>query len=158
MKTLATVLLIGLAAMVWADDTEKEETPWFDLETCGMCSHLAAEEGLLEHMQWKTYKTATGMMSITTVDEGYEGKFKNAQSQMQESGEKLMQGEKMPLCGMCQSFGALHGTGKVEWESWETPAGYVTMMSATDPEIIEMIHEHAQHTIDAMADMAKQTE
>lgn len=70
----------------------------------------------------------------------------------------LTAGEDLPMCGMCQSFGVLHATGKVKWESWETPAGHITLMTSTDPEVIEMIHEHAQRTIEEYAKMVKQVQ
>ncbi len=162
MRIAASIMMLAIAAFASAADEpheqSAEDSPWFDLQNCGMCRHLSVEEDLMDHMQWENYRIATGMMSITTIDEGYEAKFKNAQANMEKAGEKLMAGEHMPLCGMCRSFGELHQTGKVQWENWETPAGHIMLMTSTDPDAIEMIHEHAQKTIEEYARTAKQVE
>lgn len=162
MKITVTIMMLALAALAFAGEEQDrksvDEIPWFDLESCSICKHLASEEGLMEHLHWEYFKTSMGMMSVTVVDEGYETKFKNAQANMKKAGERMKSNEEMPLCGMCRSYDQLLRTGKVEWESWETPAGHIMLMTSTDPEVTEMIHEHAQKTIEEYAKMAKQLE
>ena len=152
MKKILTILAVeavaafGVAMVQAGDEETAAATPWFDLENCGMCKHLNSEEGLMEHMQWENYNIPTGMISITTVDEGYEEKFERVNQKMAEAGAKLMAGEEMHLCGMCQSFGKIYMTGKVMDQEIETDAAHIWVMTSTDPEVIDMIHKHCNRT------------
>jgi len=158
MLALAAMLVIGITAGYAEEKATPVETPWFDLENCGMCKHLMAEEGLMDHMTWENYVVGTGMMSVTVVAPGWEEKYKEMSAAMDATGKKLMAGEQMYLCGFCQSFGMLFATGKVKWEEVETKAGYVSLMTSTDPETIKMIQTHAQRTIDEYKKMETEHE
>jgi len=97
-----------------------------------MCKHMMAEEGL---------------MSVTVVAPGYEDAFTRTMTNMKATSEKLMTGEKMYLCGFCQSYGALHMTG-ANFERFETIGGYIKLVTSGDPAVVEKIHAHGQRTID----------
>jgi len=162
------VLLVGAVAVLYAQEETKPaekpamaETPWFDLENCAFCKNITAEEGLMDNMTWETYVIPTGMMTVTVVDPAYEAKFQNAMKNMEETGKRLMAGEKLPMCGMCQSFGMLFATGKMDYKMLDTKAGHIELATSTDPEVIAMIQKHAQRTIDEYAkleQMEKPTE
>jgi hypothetical protein len=150
-----TTLLLGLTTLVVFSlpvAFAADETPWFDLDHCAMCKNMTAEKGLMDHMTWENYLTKDGMMSVTVVAEGYEKAFDRSMKNMQATSEKLMSGEKLYLCGFCQSFGALHLAG-ANFENFETEAGYINLVTSTDPAIIEKIHAHGQRTIDEYAKM-----
>lgn len=156
----AVALLVGGVVVLQAQDemaaTDKPapaEKAWFDMVNCGFCKHLTAEEGLLQHSTWENFIIPTGMISVSTVEPGYEEKMKNAMHNMEETGMKMMAGETVPMCGMCQSFGMIMATGKAEWKDIDTKAGHLQIMTSTDPEVITMIQEHAQRTIDEYAKM-----
>lgn len=143
-------LLIGFTALVVLSlpaAFAAQETPWFDLEKCDMCKNMTAEKGLMEHMEWENHLTKDGMMSVTVVAEGYEEAFHRSMKNMEAAGQKMMSGEKLYLCGFCQSYGALHMAG-ANFENFETEAGYINLVSSTDPAVIEKIHAHGQRTID----------
>lgn len=153
-------LLVGAVAVLYAQDeavpiekTAMTEAPWFDMENCAFCKNLTAEEGLMQHMTWENYVIPTGMMSVSTVAPGYEAKFQNAMKNMEEAGNRLMAGEKLPMCGMCQSFGMLFATGKMDYKMFDTKAGHIELATSTDPEVIAMIQKQAQRTIDEYAKM-----
>jgi hypothetical protein len=61
---------------------------------------------------------------------------------------KMQSGEQVPLCGFCTSYGKLMMAG-VQMEEIETEFGHISLMTASDPEVVKMIHDHGQHTIDA---------
>ncbi len=139
---LITVIIISLPVAFAA----QEET-WFDLENCSMCKNMSDEEGLMENMEWANYLTKDGMMSVTVVAEGYEKAYKRSMKNMQATGQKLMAGEDLYMCGFCQSYGALHMAG-VNFENFETDAGYINLATSHDPAVVEKIHAHGQRTID----------
>jgi hypothetical protein len=62
-----------------------------------------------------------------------------------------MAGEHLPMCGMCQSFGMLFATGKMDYKMFDTKAGHIELATSTDPEVIALIQKHAQRTIDEYA-------
>jgi len=123
------------------------EGAWFDLENCAMCKNMSAEEGLMEHMEWENHLVENGMLSITRVDPAYEDAFKRSMDNMQATGQKLMTGEQMHLCGFCQSYGGLHMSG-ANFEMIKADAGYIDLVTSGDPKIVAMIHKHGQRTID----------
>ena len=84
-----------------------------------MCKHMSGEEGLMEHMEWENHLTKDGMMSVTVVGHGYEEAFGRAMANMEATGGKMMAGEKMYLCGFCQSYGGLMMAG-ANFENFET--------------------------------------
>jgi hypothetical protein len=138
-----TTLLVMSVPVAFA----AEESPWFDLENCSMCKHMSAEEGLMEHMEWENLLTKDGMMSVTVVDPEYDEAFHRSMENMEAVGMKLMSGEKMYLCGFCQSYGALHMAG-VNFENFETDAGYISLATSHDPAVVKQIHTHTQKIID----------
>jgi hypothetical protein len=150
MKNKKFPLLFGLIAMVILSlpvAFAAQDEAWFDLENCSMCKHMSSEEGLMENMEWGNYLTKDGMMSVTVVAEGYDKAFKRSMKNMEATGHKLMAGEKLYMCGFCQSYGALHMAG-ANFENFETDAGYINLATSHDPAVIEKIHAHGQRTID----------
>ncbi len=144
--TLA-VCVLALATFVAPVTAAPGSDPWFDLENCEMCKHMTAEKGLMENMEWENHLTTDGMMSITIVAAGYEEAFARSMKNMKATGEKLMTGEKMYLCGFCQSYGGLHMAG-ANFEHIEAKAGTIELMTSHDPAIVKKIHAHGQQTID----------
>ena len=67
---LLLAMVVAVAAFVVAEDK-----PWFDLENCSMCKGMMAQEGLMENMTWDHYLTKNGMMSVTTIADGYREKY-----------------------------------------------------------------------------------
>jgi len=150
MNSKRTALVFGvftLAALALPLAAAPGATPWFDLENCSMCKNMSSEEGLMEHMEWENHLTTDGMMSITIVAAGYEEAFARSMKNMKATGEKLMTGEKMYLCGFCQSYGGLHMAG-ANFEHIETKAGTIELVTSHDPAIVKKIHAHGQKTID----------
>ncbi len=118
-----------------------------------MCKNMMAEEGLMEAMDWENHLTKDGMMSVTIVAAGFEEAFERSMKNMQASSEKMMSGEKMYLCGFCQSYGGLNKSG-ANFEHIETKAGMVELVTSHDPAVVAKIHAHGQKTIDEYNKMA----
>lgn len=149
MLVLAALVVFGFVA---GAVTAEEEMAWFDLTNCSMCKQMANEEGLFENTTWETHLIANGAMSIITVEESHKAAFERAHKNMQEVGMKLHSGEKMHLCGFCQSYGMLMMSG-AKVESVEGKISTVNLMTSTDPEVVEKIQAHAQKTIDEYKEM-----
>ncbi len=142
---ICTALAAVVLAIPFTCDAGEE--CWFDLENCSMCKHLVAEKGLLENMEWENYVIADGMLSVTHVAPGYEEAYGRCMHNMEQTGQQLMTGQQMYLCGFCQSYGGLHMAG-AHFETIETGVGDIDLVTSSDTEVAEMIRVHAQRTID----------
>ncbi len=131
------------------------EGAWFDLENCSMCKNMSAEKGLMEHMEWETHLITNGMLSVTVVDPEYKEAFDRSMQNMKKTGEKLMAGEQMHLCGFCTSYGGLRMAGAT-FDYVETDAGHIDLVTSSDPKVVEMIRKHGQRTIDEYEKMMKE--
>ena len=143
----ALLVMLGLALVNTAVQAQEHEGGWFDLHNCAMCKNLSAEEGLLEHMTWENHIIPNGMMSIAVIPDDYQGAMDRVHHNMQAVVKKLQSGEQMPLCGFCQSYGKLMEMGAQEQEI-KSAAGYISLLTSDDPQVVKKIHEHAQKTID----------
>ena len=152
-KGISLLLAVFAVATLFLPATfAAQGDPWFDLDNCKMCQPMTQEKGLMENMEWENHLTADGMMTVTVIAPGYEKAFESVMKKMEATGEKLMAGEKMHLCGFCQSYGGLQMAGAT-FENFVTGGGLINLVTSRDPAVIEMIHEHGQKTIDEHAKM-----
>ncbi len=137
-----------LALLVAVGFTNGGEKAWFDIENCAMCKNFAAQEGLMDNVDWETHKISNGMLTVTKIASGYEEKFQKAAMAMQATATELQSGEQMHLCGFCTSYGELMMAG-VSSDTIESEIGVIQLVTSNDKAVVKKIHEHAQHTIDA---------
>ncbi len=149
MKALRIGLLLAMVVAV-AAFVVAEDKPWLDLENCTMCTGMMAQEGLMDNMTWDHYLTKNGMMTVTTIADGYQEKYEASHKTMMKTMEKMKAGEEMYLCGFCTRHGELAQAG-VNKEHFSTKAGEVSLMTSTDKKQVEEIHAFAQKTIDELA-------
>jgi hypothetical protein len=146
-----TVAMMALAViLLGAGSASAAPKAWLDLENCGMCKNLLVDMDLFQHMTWDTYLLTNGMMEVTTHPAGYEDRFKKLMASFESCGAKMMAGEQMPMCGMCESYGQLMMSG-AKMDQVQTKAGWVTVMSSQDPKVVAMILAHGRRTIDEYA-------
>ena len=145
--SLLACLCIGLTVAEAGD-----EKPWFDLENCGMCKGMSSIPGLMENMTWETHVISNGMMTFTMVDAEYAKAYAKAKKMMEATGKKMMEGEKVDLCGFCSSFGSLAMAG-ANIEAVETKGGEVMLMTSADEALVKKIQAHAETSIEEFAKM-----
>ena len=139
--------LLALVAMVSTGTAGDEEIAWFDMDTCSICRSFAAEEGLMDHMEWDAQLISNGMFTIAMVQPEYREAFARAAEKMQAVISKLESGEQMHLCGFCMSYGSLMQAG-AKVEEFDTKAGHVSLITSSNPEVVTLIHAHGQRTLD----------
>ena len=150
-------LVIALAALVaigvfGVKAYSEGDSAWLDLENCSMCKSMHTEKGLMENMKWENHKIATGMMSVTVVNPGYEDAYARSMQAMDATSKRLHEGEEMQLCGFCQNMGRLMQSG-AKMEQFDTNGGHVMLVTAMDPAVVNNIHEHVTRTQDEFAKM-----
>ncbi len=65
-KLWSAVFCVGLLVAVGMSIGD-EGKPWFDIHNCGMCKNMAAEEGLMDNLNWETHKISNGMLNDEAV-------------------------------------------------------------------------------------------
>lgn len=149
MKKILTLVAV-LSAAVATSAPAAPQGAWLDLENCGMCKNLHNDTELFEAMQWDTRLFENGLIEITMVPVAYEARFQKLMQDMEATGARMMAGEKMPVCGMCRSYGDLMAAG-VKMEQMQSGEAHISVISSRDPQTIELIHKHGQTTIDEYA-------
>ncbi len=144
MRKLGLTIMV-LAAVAVALPMPADEEPWFDLTNCAMCKNLAAEEGLMDSMKWEVHKIDNGMLSVAVIPAEHQAAFARAGEKMEAVVGKMQQGEQLPLCGFCKSYGnlAMHGAKS---EEIHTKAGHISLTTSSDAKVVAMIHAHADRT------------
>ncbi len=135
LTTVALISTAGLAAE--------------DMPDCDFCAKFAEEKGLMEHMDMEHYKVATGMMSITVVDDGHVKAYERAMAGIEEVRAKMESGEKVKMCNHCETMGALMQAG-AKMDKIDTKAGHVTLLTAQNADTVAEIHDHLTHTQEMM--------
>ncbi len=143
----ALAIVVAVAAFVVAEDK-----PWFDMKNCAMCSTLASKPGLLEAMTWEHFPIANGVMQVGHCPDEHKAAFGMAMGEMGKVQEKMRAGETVNLDGYCTTFGSLLAAG-AKMENFEAAHSSVTLITSSDPKVVEMIHAFAQKTTEALVKM-----
>lgn len=144
---LALVGILAMGSILVAEDAK-----WFDMENCQMCKPMMETEGFMENVKWETYPIANGIIDVTTVNEGFEEKYKTAHGAMMANWEKLQAGEEMKLCGMCQAFSAAMDE-TVKMETVKTNTGEISLTTSSNAETVAKLQEIAKRNAKEMAAM-----
>jgi len=162
MRTLSTTLifLILLAGPVLAgEQTMSTPSGWFDFENCVFCKNLIEDPGLLPHCTWENFKIENGAMNIMTIEPAYKESMEKANAAMNRIGMEIQSGKRNPMtekmCGSCQQWGMLMGSG-VEMEQVKGEAAEVTLMTSEDPQLVKRLHELVDRNNEEMAIMMGQ--
>jgi hypothetical protein len=149
-KPFSHLFLIMLVAVLLFSFSNADEKPWFDMEHCSFCKILTEYDGLLDNMTWEHYPISNGVVTISTVNDAYREAYDEVGTRMQAVGQKVMQGEELPLCQMCATFGTFFSRG-AKYEKVATKKGDFSLMTSDDPELVKEMHEWARHTNEEMA-------
>ncbi len=144
----ALAIVVAVAAFVVAEDKL-----WFDMKNCAMCSTLASKPGLLEAMTWEHFPIANGVMQVGHCPDEHKAAFGMAMGEMGKVKEKVAAGEKVNLDGYCTTFGELLMAG-AKMESFQAAHSSVTLITSTDPKMVEKLHAFAAKTNEELAKMA----
>ena len=150
--TLTLVLAIAVGVSVAGDDSKTSELSWFDMQNCAMCKSMPME--LYPSMTWEQYPISNGVVSVTIVTEEALPAYRTAHVDQMATGEKLMSGEQMALCGSCQAFGACMMKG-ASYEYVETKNGDLMIVTADDKEVAAELKNWATKNKEEMARMMK---
>jgi hypothetical protein len=129
--SVLTILALSLIYTVALTSDEK----WFDLEGCEMCKGIAENPKLLENMTWNQYDINNGVLAVTTVAPEFMEAYMDASKQMKMTGEKIMAGQKVELCGSCTALSGMFGNG-LKSEMIATDDGSISLFTSADAELV----------------------
>ncbi len=153
MRRIMFGLVVISVAMLSFSPSAAQDKPWFDMENCAFCKNLLAEEGLMDHItKWEHHNVHNGSLSITVVDKEHLEAYKRAMHNMELVAEKLKQGEKLQMCGMCEAYGQVMQMGS-KWEDVESDNIFVSLWYSGDPDVVARIHAVTNTTNDEMKKM-----
>lgn len=148
---LLTISLVLLGVFAMATDPE----PWFDTQKCEFCKRLAAQPGLIEHMNHKYFNLHNGILSVSHIDHDYQGAFAKAQESFKEVIKDLQAGKQVTMCRHCSTLGSFYGMGVMPDEVKSGDEIYVVYTSA-DTSIVRKLQEFGKNSADALAAMDKE--
>ena len=82
----------------------------------------------MENMTWEHHLTATGVMTISTVNSEFQPQFARAKAGMKELLGKVVAGEEIQVCGYCSSIASLL-KGGAKAENVVTKASDIMLMA-----------------------------
>lgn len=147
MKRMAICLLaiMLLTTPSICDDAKKKDKAWLDLHNCSFCKMMGDNMDMMEHVKWENHKIANGSLSASVIPEEYQQRMDTLHNKMRAVAAKLEQGEQLPLCGFCTSYGELKAAG-AKTEEIKTDFGMIELMTSDDPAVVKRIHEHTDRT------------
>jgi len=152
---LLTVLLTCFVTPLFGQEKAQDEEKWMDLENCEICKPMAKHPELVTEIPWEVHLTKNGFMSVMVVPEKHKAKLEGAEAEMQKVISRAMSGEEVTMCPHCQGYGEFIMAG-VNMEEFQTDNIQISLITSTDGEIIEKLHEHARKTKAAHAEMLKE--
>lgn len=148
------MLVLSLAALLVAGASTAGELAWFDMVNCSMCKNIMKHDGLMQSITWEQHPITNGVVSVTTVDPKHIDSYRSCHADMEMVGQKMGQGETMPLCGSCTALNnaIMHGVGM---EYVKTSTGDVWLLTSDKPELVAEIQGWAKRNDEEKAKMKK---
>jgi hypothetical protein len=136
---LGVVISTGWVNLVSAQDEKTDKTiAWFDVDHCDICKNMASMKTDMHKIKWDVKMLDDGMLMVSVVPKKMKAEMDKAQVGVQATVKKLESGEKLDLCGFCQSYGNLMEMG-ADIEDVELVGVNVTIIRSTDPEVVKKI-------------------
>lgn len=152
---IGSVLVLALLTSTTFAQEQQEEKPWFDMENCEICQHMAKHQKMMAKIKWGIYKMDNGFCAVSVIPEDFKSTMEEVKAGMQGTISKAMSGEKVEMCGHCSGYGELIMAG-AKMQEFETVGGEVTIFTASDEEVVAKLHEFADKTVAAHKKMMKE--
>ena len=148
LQPLASVWFVFMfTASLSAQNRPATEMPWFDMQHCAFCKNMVHLEDRMTELCCDTHKIDNGMIMVSFVPEDLRDDMRKAEQAMTDTVKRLEAGEQLAMCGFCQQIGRLMSKG-AKMEKLVGEHGEVTLFTSDDPELVKVIHEFADRTIE----------
>ena len=133
----AAVMTVALIAVAVA-----QEKPWYDMKNCEFCKPWSTPE-MMKNMTSDQVECASGVMTVISFPESFRSNYKAASAQMDALGKRAATGEKIQMCGSCETMGSFFMRG-AKMEEIPTKTGVVQLLTANDSSLVADIHKWAK--------------
>lgn len=148
LAALALTLLV--AALLIAG-----EKPWLDFTTCDFCKPWT-QNGLMNEMTHEQLNISNGVITIVSVPAARLDEYRKTSALMNEIGARAAKGEKVNMCGSCESMGAMMMKG-AKMEEVPTKTGSVMLLTSADPAMVTELHNWTKKNLDEYAKLTAAT-
>jgi hypothetical protein len=142
---MASIAILALAVVA-------EDSPWFDLKKCEFCNKLAAQPGLIEHMNTEYHNLHNGTLSVTHIDKDFLPAFHKAQEAMRPVVQDLQAGKQVYTCPHCTTLGMLMMSGVIP-DQVDRGESIIVVYTSSDSTMIAKIQDFGKKSAEALAAM-----
>lgn len=145
------LIMVAVAAFVVAG-----EKPWLDMQNCDFCKPWTAN-GLMTVMTHEQIPLSNGVLCLSTVPAERFEEFKKTSAMMHQIGERAAKGEKVTMCGSCETMGSFFGRGAAYEEVW-TKNGSAMIFTSSDSALVAEMHSWVKKNDEEFAKMMSSVE
>jgi hypothetical protein len=155
MRVQGVLVIMTVAVLALFSAAISEDKPWFDMENCSFCKTLTEDPHLMDNITWENYDISNGLLTVTIVKPESKDSYLNAQKGMEKMAMEMAGGKTdVNMCGHCETYGSLMMAG-AKFEHIESGAGYISLMTTDNPELLAKIQKFGQRNRDEFAKMEK---
>jgi len=147
-----TGIIVIFVALVAVFAVAQDEGPWFDMKNCGFCKEISNQSGLMEHMHTDYQNISNGIVSVTTIDDGYWEKYEAAEKGMEKVADGFQKGEIPQMCNHCMKMGMFFMSG-VKVESIKSGHTVVMIYQSSDSTQIAELQAFGKKNLEEYAKM-----
>ena len=142
MKHKLLVIALAIMAIALIAVAVAQEKPWYDMKNCEFCKPWSTPV-MMKNCTWDQREISNGVMTVGLFPESFRDTYKKASAQMEALSEKAVFGEKIQMCGSCETMGSFFMRG-AKMEEVPTKSGVVQLMTASDSTLVADMHKWAQ--------------
>ena len=142
-KLILAILAVMLVACVVV---LAQERSWFDMKNCEFCKPWSTPE-MLKNTTHEQYGIANGAMMITNFNPNFRDAYKKASAEMGVLSQRAAKGEKVYMCGSCETMGSFFMRG-AQVQELMVNNGAIMLMTSSDTSLVNDIHNWVQKNIE----------
>ena len=146
MKHKLLVIAVAIMAVALVAVAVAQEKPWYDMKNCEFCKPWSTPE-MMKNCTFDQVECASGVLTVISFPESFRPSYKAASAQMDAISKKAATGEKIQMCGSCETMGSFFMRG-AKMEEIPTKSGVVLLMTASDSTLVGDMHKWAQRNAD----------
>ena len=136
---LVSTSFCAVATVQDEEEKQEKEIAWFDMDHCEICKNMASMKHSMHRIKWESHLLDDGMITVSIVPDDMKEEMEKAEAGVEKTVAKLQQGERLDMCGFCQSYGKLMFQG-AKFKDIKTVGVNISIVTSSDPEVVKEIH------------------
>jgi len=151
MKHKLLVIAMAIMAVSLIAVAVAQEKPWYDMKNCEFCKPWSTPV-MMKNCTWDQREISNGVMTVGLFPESLRETYKKASAQMDALGKRAAAGEKIQMCGSCETMGSFFMRG-AKMEEVATKSGAVQLLTASDSTLVGDMHKWAKRNAEEQKKM-----